>query len=99
MTQEQIEQAAANHKAYAEEFSLKPDTSFICGVDWCRNHQWISVEDELPNYGTLVLVDGSCGLRLSLFMNNFVEATFITQSIRGVTHWMPIPPLSEGGEE
>ena len=62
------------------------------------SNQWISVSEVLPSFGSLCLVDGKSGLKLSIYMNMFVDAGNITQRIGSVTHWMEIPSL-EGGEE
>lgn len=102
--QKRIEEAAANHKAYAEEFRLKSDTSFICGVDWYRNHQWIPVEEGLPDYEEDVIVTNSYDDYWFAHRSNnekviVDEYGFArTPTVLRITHWMHIPEL-KGGEK
>ena len=100
--QKRIEEAARN---YADSLALPEwDKRSIHAIDFKKGaisalqNQWISVDEALPSFGSLCLVDGKSGLKLSIYMNMFVDAGNITQRIGSVTHWMEIPSL-EGGEE
>ena len=60
-------------------------------------NQWISVEEALPERGSLVFIRlDHGGYSVRLFTN--YDKSFIDTKGGKVTHWMPIPPL-KGGEE
>ncbi len=73
-------------------------------AEWLLSHQWISVDEKLPEE------DGDYIVRLvahegdKAYYNEI--STYSSQAKRWlyvgsliVTHWMPIPPLLEGGEK
>lgn len=81
------------NKIYCEE-------DFSTGAEWADAHpHWISVEDELPPIGGIVLVAIPLGGELSVLPLSIKnESDF--ECLSGMTHWMPLPqPPKEGGEE
>lgn len=72
---------------------------FIHGAEWADSHpHWISVEDELPPIGGIVLVAIPLGGELSVLPLSIKnESDF--EYLSGMTHWMPLPQApKEGGE-
>jgi hypothetical protein len=81
------------NKKYCEE-------DFIAGAEWADEHpHWISVEDELPPIGGIVLVAIPLGGELSVLPLSIKnESDF--ECLSGMTHWMPLPqPPKKGGEK
>lgn len=88
---------------------------FRMGASWADAHpQWISVEDGLPEYYKPVIVgyrvravDGTIDLDYcAAFLNGNDEWVAFGYNVQNaminakVTHWIPMPELSEeGGEE
>lgn len=64
--------------------------AFIAGYEAAQ--QWISVDDELPQNITTVLVCGNSMRTTALFEDGFFYPDFgVVGSI--ITHWLPIPKL------
>ena len=60
--------------------------------------QWISVDDELPEPGEIVIVDGGCAHHESdgWYTHNEPGVYSTYRAIQWqVTHWMPLPPPPE----
>ena len=67
---------------------------------WTDAHpRWISVEDELPPIGGIVLVAIPLGGELSVLPLSIKnESDF--ECLSGMTHWMPLPlPPKKGGNQ
>ena len=66
-------------------------------VKWADSHpQWISVEEELPKEGQVVLINTKGGsVSTACYTDGRFDITELFQAIN-VTHWMPIvPPRKE----
>ena len=64
--------------------------AFIAGYEAAK--KWISVEEELPQNITTVLVCGNSMRTTALFQDGFFYPDFeVVGNI--VTHWLPIPKL------
>lgn len=66
-------------------------------AEWLLCNQWVSVEDELPPKGEIVIAHygnfSSVGLTFACW-----DGKGWKQEERDITHWMPIPlPPMEGG--
>lgn len=81
---------------------------FEDGVDYTLSHQWISIEDKLPPFEENVLVKIKWENLISDAIRHrtsnpevYVDKNkFAIYDDEFVTHWMPIPQLTEeGGEE
>lgn len=72
---------------------------FISGAEWADQHpHWISVEDELPPIGGIVLVAIPLGGELSVLPLSIKnESDF--ECLSGMTHWMPLPQAPKKGGE
>ena len=58
--------------------------------------KWISVDDELPNNHSYVLVSGHGGTQfISLFSRSKFYRQSASKKLNGVTHWMPLPQKPE----
>lgn len=66
---------------------------FIRGAEWADAHpHWISVEEELPPIGGIVLVAIPLGGELSVLPLSIKnESDF--EYLSGMTHWMPLPSI------
>lgn len=68
--------------------------------------QWVSVEERLPEYNTLVIGVGSTGM-VQIVEWQLVErdedgewyAPDIAETVHDTTHWTPIPPRQAKGEQ
>lgn len=60
------------------------EQSFFHGSEYALSHQWISVEDALPeaNENVLALIGG---------VPVVAKGYHVRERLRGVTHWMYIP--------
>lgn len=80
------------------------ELAFKKGAEWAdRNPKspWISVEDRLPEIKKRVLFLCNNGKAYFGYNNIDNDSATITNAPEGVkvTHWMPIPLLSKGGEK
>lgn len=74
-------------------------------ADWLLSHQWVSVEDKLPEEGELVMttfIDNKGKRRYAAGSKKTgagmqVYGVISPSQFPPVTHWMPIPPLAEEG--
>lgn len=99
MTNEELEIAAKN---FAErQFDYEGVTkevvipvSFKAGAYWALNHQWINVEDILPeNDDTVLVITGDCPY-VAWFNETKKEWHEVeTGQLICPTHWMKIPEL------
>lgn len=73
--------------------------SFSLGARWAdKNPRWISVEDELPPIGSIVLVAIPLGGELSVLPLSIKEERDF-ECLSGMTHWMPLPQAPKKGGE
>jgi len=78
---------------------------FIEGANWALSHQWVSVEDELPpqiegwdRSEKVIVRTKSNYIESSIY--DYKYNRWITElSYDKITHWMPIPPMEEGGSD
>lgn len=114
MKKEQIEKKAK--KLYPDEHSCKDEFTrqmrqslivlfrkcFVEGANWVLSNQWVSVEDELPEYIPNCFVAYKA-MDNVLYSTGSYEKDNDEWYVDGfgynanVTHWMPIPPLAEEG--
>ena len=69
---------------------------------YCKQNEWISVDERLPKELTHIIVcdeDGTVGEALYLSANSFEWLS--SEELAFVTHWMPLPepPMMKGGAE
>jgi len=64
--------------------------------------EWISVEDQLPEEGVVILVYdgyGTHGVQYTLATTSYSNACMSgeehSEALRGITHWMPLPQPPE----
>ncbi len=87
-----------DYPVYSDEYEL--ELAYKAGIEDAKNHPyWISVEEEMPPIGGIVLVAIPLGGELSVLpvsIKNESDFKFLS----GMTHWMPLPEApKEGGEE
>jgi hypothetical protein len=65
-------------------------------IDALKN-PWVSVDDRLPKYREVVVIAGPCSMPITGYLLDgaWYEYT-CDDGMMGVTHWLPIPPISEG---
>ena len=94
--QEELNEAWCKHK-HMNKCSTEIMQALAFALRWCEEHpQWISVENELPPIGGIVLVAIPLGgeLRvLPLSIKNERDFEYLS----GMTHWMPLPQPPKGG--
>lgn len=94
-----LEEAA---KQGAEGYNIVGQTiyksGFRDGAEWhAKQSPWISVEDRLPETGTMVLTKGAYGL-LICFLSTLGEwetGANVNEERLAITHWCPIPSFDE----
>lgn len=114
MKKEQIEKKAkeiANQWQEPSDYNIARDDIAIYAAmemaDWALSHQWVSVEDDLPKEGELVMttfIDNKGKRRYAAGSKKNgagmqVYGVISPSPFPPVTHWMPIPPLAEEGGE
>lgn len=74
------------------------ELAFVLGAHWADSHpHWISVEEEMPPIGGIVLVAIPLGGELSVLPLSIKnESDF--KYLSGMTHWMRLPQAPKGGE-
>ena len=82
-----IEEAAVEHAESIPQSDERKEYSredFIAGAEYAISHQFISVEESLPeaNENVLALIDG---------VPVVAKGYHVRERLRGVTHWMYIP--------
>lgn len=86
---------------YAKQYKVMSayEIGYIEGAVWADAHpHWISVEDELPPIGGIVLVAIPFGGELSVLPLSIKNEKDL-ECLLGMTHWMPLPQLPEGSEQ
>ena len=80
---------AANNRYTNNTFAYK---GFIDGAEYALSHQFISVEEALPeaNEHVLTLIGG---------VPVVAKGYHVRARIRGITHWMPIPKFEPNKTE
>ena len=81
-----IEEAAVEHAESIPQSDERKEYSredFIAGAEYALSHQWISVEEALPeaNETVLVLIGG---------VPVVAKGYHVRARLRDITHWMPI---------
>ena len=82
-----IEEAAVEHAESIPQSDERKEYSredFIAGAEYALSHQWISVEEALPEANENVL-DPIGGVPV------IARGYHVRARIRGISHWMPIP--------
>ena len=81
-----LEQAAQEYAA-KERTTRSEHAAFIAGAEFAN--RWISVEDELPDFDTLILCKTNVGV---YFIGTFDDLGFSVRAlaVSDVTHWRPI---------
>lgn len=121
MTKEQIEKKAKEIASKIEERLMETTTiprgeieirgdyaeeaAAMEMAEWILSHQWVSVEDELPQqkerYSKYVIMRNRIGGHY-IGCYDFVAELWLDGNLEmiymDVTHWMPIPPLAEEGD-
>lgn len=85
---------------FEERFALTKNDIYEFGqlYDEVTKPQWISVDDELPPIGGIVLVAIPLGGELSVLPLSIKnESDF--ECLSGMTHWMPLPQVPKKGGE
>ena len=93
MTREkEITKEAKKFAKEIDDWEIAED-AFEVGARWADQHpHWISVEDEMPPIGDIVLVAIPCGGELSVLPLSIKnESDF--ECLSGMTHWMPLPKI------
>ena len=95
MTREQIEKEAMEHAESIPQSDERKEYSredFIAGAEYALSHQWISVEEALPeaNENVLALIGG---------VPVIARGYHVRARIRGISHWMPIPKFEPNKTE
>lgn len=90
-----IEGAAVEHAESIPQSDERKEYSredFIAGAEYALSHQWISVEDALPeaNENVLALIGG---------VPVVAKGYHVRARIRDVDHWMPIPKFEPNKTE
>lgn len=85
-----IEEAAVEHAESIPQSDERKEYSredFIAGTEYALSHQWISVEEALPeaNEHVLALIGG---------VPVVAKGYHVRARIRDITHWMPIPKFN-----
>lgn len=105
--QERDPRGSAYDEGYLDAIDVQGEFLFKEGAEYALNHQWISVDEELPPRNEdITYVDFSEHVLVRIdFEGNIIHRTACydyankrwTMYSKFVTHWMSIPPL-EGGE-
>ena len=68
------------------------EAGFIAGAEYALSHQWISVEEALPeaNENVLAPIGG---------VPVIARGYHVRARIRGISHWMPIPKFEPNKTE
>ena len=76
------------------------DVGFECGVEWADAHpNWISVEDEMPKDGTLVIaITPNLKVAIAQYENDEWNISDLC-CLKKVTHWMPLPSPPKKGDQ
>lgn len=94
MTDQEI-QKAAEELFKDSEYPVPNIYCFTKGAKWALSHQWVSVENELPEDDETVLIYSSYGHVLAYYFEQ--DKMWFAYGCYGdinPTHWMQIPPLS-----
>ncbi len=95
MTDKEI-QKAAEELFKDSEYPVPNIYCFIQGAKWALPHQWVSVEDELPEDDETVLTYSSYGHVLAYYSGQ--DKMWFAYGNYGdinPTHWMQIPLISD----
>lgn len=101
MTQQEQIKKAAEAIAPFSRMSQKREY-FIKGAEWALSHQWISVEEALPEEEKKVLVTHQYGCQVAAFYKDGAHSYWgVAKDCpigASITHWMAIPSLKRGEE-
>jgi hypothetical protein len=100
--EEEIKQASEVIRGYQYGPTLARQ-GFVEGAQWADAHpHWISVEERLPDLPLYVLIlDEREEVRMARLVSYKNEWKDCEDNMfcLGVTHWMPLPALPEGGKQ
>lgn len=86
---------------YMDKCSIEIMQALAFALRWCDEHpNWISVEDELPEDGAVVLTTTAHGTqRVGIYDGGWWLANS-PDMVRmvSITHWMPLPQVPKGGK-
>ena len=90
-----IEEAAVEHAESIPQSDERKEYNredFIAGAEYALSHQWISVEEALPeaNEHVLTLIGG---------VPVVAKGYHVRARLRDITHWMPIPKFEPNKTE
>ena len=90
-----IEEEAVEHAESIPQSDERKEYSredFIAGAEYALSHQWISVEEALPeaNENVLAPIGG---------VPVIARGYHVRARIRGISHWMPIPKFEPNKTE
>lgn len=75
------------------------ENAFKAGAKFALSHQWVSVDDELPEIDKEVLFLCEYGTFIGYFDGENIWFANGLGEVFDVTFWMPIPPLPEARKE
>lgn len=87
-----------------KEYFAHADECDFCAVGYCKQSEWISVEERLPEADTDVLVITCHGsfkvARCNIYHNGTLVLWMTNDGLgeKAITHWMPLPEPPKGGE-
>ena len=92
---QRIEEEAVEHAESIPQSDERKEYSredFIAGAEYALSHQWISVEEALPeaNENVLAPIGG---------VPVIARGYHVRARIRGISHWMPIPKFEPNKTE
>jgi hypothetical protein len=90
------------HKEVRVPIYHEMEVAFKCAANFILQHQWISVEEALPKeiYHRVLAVNYH--FPLDVYLGRYENGKWVLETEDQelwITHWMPIPPISEGGEK
>jgi len=74
-------------------------TAFEQGAKWALSHQWVNVDDALPEIDKEVLFLCEYGTFIGYFEGGNIWFANGLGEVFDVTFWLPIPPLPEARKE
>ena len=81
-----------------KEYFAHADECDFCAVGYCKQSEWISVEERLPDeQGHFLIVDKEGQMNTAFYTPRF--GWFSHFRIKNITHWMPLPEAPKGGAE
>lgn len=93
----EMARTTASHMTSDKDMQVAFADALRRGAEWADEHpRWISVNDELPPIGAIVLVAIPFGGELNVLALSIKdEGDF--ECLSGMTHWMPMPEAPKSG--